>query len=62
MGFCSSSTYIATKMSVRRWAGLRILFTHQKGTGHQDDDAAIAGGLGIKGRDLVADLLEGQAL
>lgn len=36
--------------------------TYQESTGHQDDNAAVAGGLGVEGGDLVAHLLEGQAL
>ena len=35
--------------------------THQESTGDQDDDA-IAGGLGVEGGQLVAHLLEWQAL
>lgn len=36
--------------------------THQKSTGNQDNDAALAGRLGVEGGDLVAHLLERQAL
>lgn len=36
--------------------------THQESTGHQNDDAALAGRLSIEGSDLVTDLLERQAL
>lgn len=35
---------------------------YQESTGNQDNDAAFAGGLGVKGGDLVTDLLEGKAL
>ena len=36
--------------------------TYQESAGDQDDNATLARGLGIQCRDLVADLLEGQAL
>lgn len=36
--------------------------TYKKTTGNQDNDASLAGGLGIKGGNLVAHLLEGKAL
>lgn len=38
------------------------VFTYEESASHQDNDTTIGGGLGVKGRDLVADLLEGQTL
>lgn len=38
-------------------------YAYQELAGHQDDDTAgLVGGLGIDSRDLVLDLLEGEAL
>lgn len=42
--------------------GNRACMTYQKTTGNQDDNTTLAGGLGVKGGDLVAHLLEGEAL
>lgn len=36
--------------------------TYKKTTGNQDNDASLVGGLGVKGGNLVAHLLEGEAL
>lgn len=36
--------------------------TYQKSTGDHNDDATLDGGLSVQCRDLVLDLLEGQAL
>lgn len=37
--------------------------TYKESTGNEDNDAAlVVGGLGIEGRDLVLDLLKGEAL
>ncbi len=39
-----------------------LLSTYRKLPGHQDDDAAVGGGLRIEGADVVLDLLEGEVL
>ena len=43
-----------------QWNG--YLQTYEKGTGHEDDDTTLAGGLSVEGSDLVLDLLEGKTL
>jgi hypothetical protein len=40
-----------------------LCVSYQESTGDEDDDTTLAvGGLGIEGRDLVLDLLEGKRL
>lgn len=39
-----------------------MLYTYKKLASDEDDNAAIGGGLGVEGGDLVLDLLEGEGL
>jgi len=45
-----------------RGEDIKCELTYNESTGNQDNDATLTGGLGIKGGNLVAHLLEGEGL